>query len=415
MTGSKIVLSGLVKSKTFCTLPWVNVSVDPDGSVKPCCVSNDYITKEDGTKYNLGTDKLEDIYNSKCFIDIRQKMLDGVEVKGCARCYEQEKSSGASYRLGYMNFDIANTAVIQDDIKIQYFDLRFGNLCNLKCRTCNPTASSQIAKEINEIKDSDIGRFWPLDTPNINDWYETDIFKYNLESQISNIRLLYLTGGEPTLNEGNKEFLQKLVEQKQNHKVTIKISTNMTNLNKKFFDLLDNFSHTVFFASIDGYKEIQEYLRYPSNWSQIDENVIQVIRNKKYKLIPAPVIQIGNLNKIVDLFEYFESYNRKAKKPLISIDPILLEIPEHFNIKYLPKNYKIMCWERIEKWYNEKCRYQGPLFKKKLNGIKNKCLEDVDYNHQIEKYKTMNNILDTHRNHHLSDVNPELHELLEKL
>jgi len=415
MTGSKIVLSGLVKSKTFCTLPWVNVSVDPDGSVKPCCVSNDYITKEDGTKYNLGTDKLEDIYNSKCFIDIRQKMLDGVEVKGCARCYEQEKSSGASYRLGYMNFDIANTAVIQDDIKIQYFDLRFGNLCNLKCRTCNPTASSQIAKEINEIKDSDIGLFWPLDTPNINDWYETDIFKYNLESQISNIRLLYLTGGEPTLNEGNKEFLQKLVEQKQNHKVTIKISTNMTNLNKKFFDLLDNFSHTVFFASIDGYKEIQEYLRYPSNWSQIDENVIQVIRNKKYKLIPAPVIQIGNLNKIVDLFEYFESYNRKAKKPLISIDPILLEIPEHFNIKYLPKNYKIMCWERIEKWYNEKCRYQGPLFKKKLNSIKNKCLEDVDYNHQIEKYKTMNSVLDIHRNHHLSDVNPELHELLEKL
>lgn len=415
MSGSTIVPTGPIKSKTFCTLPWVNVSVDPDGSVKPCCVSNDYITKEDGTKYNLGKDKLEDIYNSKCFVDIRQKMLDGIEVKGCTRCYEQEKISGTSSRLSYMHFDVPNKSVIQDDIKIQYFDLRFGNLCNLKCRTCNPTASSQIAKEINEIKDADIGRFWPLHTPNINDWYETDIFKSNLESHIHNISLLYLTGGEPTLNEGNKEFLEKLVEQKQNHKVTIKISTNMTNLNKKFFDLLDNFSSTVFFASIDGYKEIQEYLRYPSNWSQIDENVIQVISNKKYKLIPTPVIQIGNLNKIVDLFEYFESYNRKAKKPLISIDPILLEFPEHFNIKYLPKNYKIMCWERIEKWYNEKCRYQGPLFKKKLNGIKNKCLEDVDYNHQIEKYKTMNSILDTHRNHHLSYVNPELHELLEKL
>lgn len=415
MTGSKIAHFGPVKSKTFCTLPWVNVSVDPDGSVKPCCVSSDYITKEDGTKYNLGYDKLEDIYNSKSFVDIRQKMLEGLEVKGCASCYEQEKSSGTSYRLDYMNFGIANKAVIQDDIKIQYFDLRFGNLCNLKCRTCNPTASSQIAKEINDIKDTDIGRFWPLDTPNINDWYETNIFKSNLESQISNLRLLYLTGGEPTLNEGNKEFLQKLVEQKQNHKVTIKISTNMTNLNKKFFDLLDNFSHTVFFASIDGYKEIQEYLRYPSNWSQIDENVIQVISNGKYKLIPTPVIQIGNLNKIVDLFEYFESHNRKAKKSLISIDPILLEFPEHFNIRYLPKDYKIMCWERIENWYNEKCRYQGPLFKKKLNGIKNKCLEDVDYSHQIEKYKIMNNILDIHRNHHLSDVNPELYQLLEKL
>ena len=34
--------------------------------------------------------------------------------------------------------------------KIKYFDLRFGNLCNLSCRSCNPTASSQIAKEINK-------------------------------------------------------------------------------------------------------------------------------------------------------------------------------------------------------------------------------------------------------------------------
>lgn len=402
-------------NKTFCTLPWVNVSVDPDGSVKPCCVSTDYITKEDGTKYNLGYDKLEDIYNSKSFVDIRQQMLDGKQVKGCTRCYEQEKVSDTSSRLSYMHYKIPDKSAIQKDIKIQYFDLRFGNLCNLKCRTCNPTASSQIAKEIIEIKNKEIGRFWPLDTADINDWYTTDIFRKNLESQIDTLSLLYLTGGEPTLNEENKKFLEKLVASNRNNKISIKISTNMTNLNKKFFELLDNFSSTIFFASIDGYKEIQEYLRYPSNWEQIDENVKQVISNGKYRLIPTPVIQVGNLNKIVELFEYFESYNRQYKKLVVSIDPILLEFPDQYNIKYLPKYYKMMCWERIETWYNEKCSYQSPLFKKKLNGIKKKCLEDVDYKNQIEKYKTMNSILDTHRNHHLSDVNPELYQLLTTL
>ena len=356
MTGSTIAHFGIQKTKTFCSLPWVNVSVDPDGSVKTCCISTDFITKEDGTKFNLGHDKLEEIYNSKSFVKIRQQMLDGVEVKGCTRCYEQEKVSGTSSRLSYMHYKIPDKSVVQNNIKIQYFDLRFGNRCNLKCRTCNPTASDQIAKEIKEIQDKEKGRFWPLDTTDINDWYNTDIFKNNLESQINNVSLLYLTGGEPTLNEENKKFLEKLIENNRHNNVGIKISTNMTNLNKKFFELFDNFKSTTFFASIDGFKEVQEYLRYPSNWNQIDENIKSCISNKKYMLVPTPVIQIGNLNNIVDLFEYFESFNRKAKKTIISIDPILLEYPEQFNIKYLPKEYKIMCWERIETWYNEKCK-----------------------------------------------------------
>ena len=402
-------------NKTFCTLPWVNVSVDPDGSVKPCCISNDHITKEDGTRFNLGYDKLEDIYNSKSFADIRQKMIDGIEVNGCTRCYEQEKISGTSHRLSYNYYRVPKKTPTIDNIKIQYFDLRFGNLCNLKCRTCNATASSQIAKEVLDIEDIKIKEFWDSVAGDINAWYKTDIFKSNLESQIENVSSIYLTGGEPTLNEENKRFLEKLVETNRNQFVTIKISTNMTNLNKEFFDLLNNFKSVVFFASIDGYKKTQEYLRYPSNWNQIDYNIQQVLANEKYKLIPTPVIQIGNLNNIVDLFEYFESYNRQAKKTLVSIDPILLQFPEQFNIMYLPKNYKMMCWDRIENWYNKKCRYQGPLFKQKLKGIKNKCLEDVEFSTQLEKYKTMNDILDKHRNHHLGDINPELYQLLETI
>lgn len=402
-------------NKTFCTLPWVNVSVDPDGSVKPCCISDDHILKEDGSRFNLGYDKLEDIYNSDSFVKIRQKMLDGVEVNGCFRCYEQERISGTSHRLSYNHYHVPKKNSKIDNIKIQYFDLRFGNLCNLKCRTCNSTASSQIAKEVLEIENNKIKQFWNPISTDINGWYKTDTFKNNLENQIENVSLIYITGGEPTLNEENKKFLEKLVKANRNQFITIKISTNMTNLNKEFFQLLSNFKRVIFFASIDGYKETQEYLRYPSNWNQIDSNVQQVLANGKYKLIPTPVIQVGNLNNIVDLFEYFESFNRQAKKSLISIDPILLESPDQFNIKYLPKDYKIMCWNRIESWYNEKCKYQGVMFKKKLNGIRSKCIEDIVYTDQIKKYKLMNDILDRHRNHYLRDCNTELYQLLETL
>ena len=65
------------QNKSFCPLPWINISVDPDGSVKPCCVSTDFITTEDGSNFNLGKHRLEEILNSPNFVSLRQKMISG--------------------------------------------------------------------------------------------------------------------------------------------------------------------------------------------------------------------------------------------------------------------------------------------------------------------------------------------------
>jgi hypothetical protein len=86
---------------TYCVLPWVNITVDPDGSIKPCCVSQDFIKKPTGEKFNLGFDKIEDIVNSKDLVEIRQKMLAGEKVAGCSQCYQHEEYGGKSQRLQY--------------------------------------------------------------------------------------------------------------------------------------------------------------------------------------------------------------------------------------------------------------------------------------------------------------------------
>ena len=200
-----------------------------------------------------------------------------------------------------------------------------------------------------------------------------------------------------------------------NLNIVASVKLDMTALNKQFFDLLDNFSSITFFASIDGYTDIQEWLRYPSNWKTIHENIETVVKKQKYNIIITPVIQVGNLNKLVDLFEYCESYNRQYNKTVIKIDPILLQLPEHFNIKILPKEFKLKCWESIETWYNTKCKYQNLVFKEKLKGIKTLCFEDNFDEVQIKKFKLMNNILDNHRQHFLKNVNPELFEMLNRI
>jgi hypothetical protein len=69
-------------------MPWINISADSDGSIKPCCISSQFITKENGERYNLGYDKIEDIVNSNDYIEIRRKMLAGELVDGCSRCHQ---------------------------------------------------------------------------------------------------------------------------------------------------------------------------------------------------------------------------------------------------------------------------------------------------------------------------------------
>ena len=397
---------------TYCVLPWVNITVDPDGSIKPCCVSQDFIKKPTGEKFNLGFDKIEDIVNSQDLVEIRQKMLAGERVAGCSQCYQHEEYGGKSQRLQYNQMfplKFSQSHVERTDIK--YFDLRLGNLCNLNCRSCSPKNSSQFSKEINELHNTDITKFHEILPLTIDTWYESDVFMDNIDGQLKNIKLLYLTGGEPTIIKKNFEILNKLISTGFSKNITVMINSNMTNLNSDFYEILDEFKSVIFFASVDGIGPIQEYLRYPSDWNQIDNNITKLIKRANIKIRPTPVIQTTNLNKIVDLFEYFENFNISANKSIVEMMPIVLENPKYLDLLYLPLDYKLMCWERIEKFIKN-CKFQGPLFFNKMKALKNKCLKDSVDLEYLNLYKEYNTILDINRNQKLSDINPELHTIL---
>jgi len=397
---------------TYCVLPWVNITVDPDGSIKPCCVSQDFIKKPTGEKFNLGFDKIEDIVNSQDLVEIRQKMLAGERVAGCSECYQHEEYGGKSQRLQYNQMfplKFSQSHVERTDIK--YFDLRLGNLCNLNCRSCSPKNSSQFSKEINELHNTNITKFHEILPLTIDTWYESDVFMDNIDGQLKNIKLLYLTGGEPTIIKKNFEILNKLISTGFSKNITVMINSNMTNLNSDFYEILDEFKSVIFFASIDGTGPIQEYLRYPSDWNQIDNNITKLIKRANIKIRPTPVIQTTNLNKIVDLFEYFENFNISANKSIVEMMPIVLENPKYLDLLYLPLDYKLLCWERIEKFIKN-CKFQGPLFFNKMKALKNKCLRDSVDLEYLNLYKEYNTILDINRNQKLSDINPELYTIL---
>jgi len=404
------------QNKSFCPLPWINISVDPDGSVKPCCVSTDFITTEDGSNFNLGKHRLEEILNSPNFVSLRQKMISGEIISGCNECYKQEKFNGKSLRINHFNHWKDND-IFKEKLKsttitnsVEYLDLRFGNLCNLSCKSCTPRNSSTLAKEMQEIalSDNKMMKYMPIeDFSKINDWYQTEVFFDNIQGQLQHIQILYITGGEPSIIQKNYEILELLVSKNFNQNIILIINTNLTNLKNEFINLIAQFKHVILYVSIDGVEKIQEYLRYPSKWKAIDENFKKLVSLNKdnITILPSPVVQNVNLEFLVDLFDYFENFNKVANKKIVIIKPIMLYNPEWMDLLYLPYEYKIQCYKNIKNWYDNKCEYQKTDLADFMVELQEKCFRDVDYTEKLKKFKEFTEIFDNHRNLKLSDIN----------
>lgn len=402
-------------NKTFCVFPWVNLSTVPTGNLRLCCFNDTLIKKNNGSYFNLGKDSVQDIINSNHYKDIRKRMINGEPVKGCNSCYDSEAKTGHSYRLTYNKMwvdnpsfqkkykqSVANTDI---DPNVQYLDLRFGNLCNLACRSCNGFSSSTLNEELIELKDTNIVKFQRHIKLDFNSWYENSMLMENID--FNQLEELYVTGGEPTLVKKTHEIITKLIETGDSKHVNLRFNSNLTNTKYQFYDLLEHFKNVTITCSIDGYKNMQEYLRYPSNWDQISKNLMKITNIKSAHILVSPVVQKTNLGYLVELFEFIENINRDLNGPIIELSPIITHEPKYLDIEFLPTDYKMLCWEKIEVWMKS-CKFQGDDFYGAMRLVKEKCLTQVEYETNLADYFEYNDILDKNRNENLSDINPEL-------
>jgi len=150
-------------NKTFCAYPFYQINIKSDGKASLCCSTARKVTQGNRT-LSLHTVPFGQIWNSGYMRDVRRRMLDGTEIDACTGCYAKGDDGGTSLR------QIANRAAIDimevaDDSELfarartivetqqaaapppSGLHLWLGNLCNLKCRMCSPTFSSQIAAD----------------------------------------------------------------------------------------------------------------------------------------------------------------------------------------------------------------------------------------------------------------------------
>jgi len=438
-------------NKAWCPLPWLGLNVRNNGDIRVCCNANvsknqGLIAKYDGTFYNLGLDKIQDFRNAALMKEIRLAMLDGVYHDSCVRC-KREADAGMQSRADWER-DIWQNSITEESARdltsidgsidieknpIRYMDLRFGNLCNLKCRMCGPTDSNMwyedtvklwgpqytdSGKKIKLIKNSK-GKHQP--TEDIYNWYENPNFWKDMEYQIPEIERLYIVGGEPLIIEQHYEFLQKCIDAGRADKILIEYNTNITNIPDRAWNIWKYFFRVQIGMSVDAIGTVNDYIRSPSKWWKIEENMRKLDNAEgEFKIWWAATIQAYNLIHLPETMIWKIQQNFKRINVHIDyksvISPHPLHNPKFLNIKIFPKESKEWITYFFNEWKSKgkeqisnKLNYKH--FCKILDTYVNYMWAD-DYSNELEKFWHYTITLDNSRSEKLKIVSPKTWELL---
>ena len=264
----------LVDSKTFCMYPWLTVHALPDGRSVPCCYAS-----ETTPLGNTRKQTLKEIWNGSRMRELRTRLKNNQPDELCARCYEQEAAGVFSGRLS-INKQFAHQVELvdqtQDDgtvdsFDLRYWDIRFSNLCNLRCRSCFHLLSSSWYSDTLKLKGEQYAHPVLIVA---DDKSQPDLVDQLLE-HIDVVERIYFAGGEPLVMDQHYRILEAL-ERAERFDVALIYNTNLTKTKLKdryVFDYWRKFSSVSVGASLDAYGARAELLRKDCNWDEIVHNI----------------------------------------------------------------------------------------------------------------------------------------------
>ena len=395
-------------SKTFCMFPWVHLNTTPKGDVYPCC-SNDYSKPVGNTKDN----SLKEIFNSPKMKELRLDMLNERKNDICDFCYKHEEAGPYSFR-NYSKqhfgkyFDEVVATTTEDgsvpDFKMRYFDIRFSNICNFKCRTCGSEFSSKWGEEMRKNYDPK----HPI-LIHVDDNRGT-VLDEVLE-HIEYIDLAYFAGGEPLITDEHYTMLEAMIR-KGRTDITLRYNTNASNIKYKKHDVLDlwkHFSKIELSCSIDHYGERAEYIRKGTDWSKVEENLL-TFRDLDYVDFQInTVFSIFNYLTITEFYQYLTDKNIVREHDWYH-SLYLAVHPNHYSAKTLPRTLKDQAKEKALKWIDIN-KDSNTCVPNLINDAVNFASETDQWNQYKKEFFMHTESGDRIRDENFWDVFPELSSL----
>lgn len=317
-------------------MPWIHGHVSYQGRVQACCTANIPFG-------NINEKSLAEIWNDEPIKAVREQFLKGEMDNRCMSCIHVEEAGAKSIRQETFE-KYPNIRPTSEEAELPiYYDIRFSNLCNFKCRTCWHGYSSKWFEEAKQLKNT------AGDKAIIYNIEDFDQFIEQTKDGLKNAQEIYLAGGEPLITEEHYRLLEWLIEQ-GNTFVHLRYNTNLSHLRFKQWDILElwqSFDKVSIQYSVDAAEELGEYIRKEMDWQQSIENLQKLKTLPNVNIVAAPTISILNIQGLPPLYEALMN-NQLLEKDAWKIN--FLERPFYYNIKAIPKAHKDRIQKEIENW-----------------------------------------------------------------
>jgi len=397
-----------MRDRMFCLLPWTHLNIRADGSLRPCCVWSG------PSLGNIRVLSIDELWNSPIMKALRLDMMAGRPVSGCWRCYKDERSGFLSLRQRY-GIDLIHhrgrERLTAPDgtlprLPLRWLDIRFSNVCNLRCRICEPVQSSAWAADAKALGLPVEGG--PIQKP-YDDW---DSLWRQLKPLLEGgLEEIVFAGGEPLIMEEHYRVLDFLIARKLTD-VRLRYNTNFSTLRFQGRDVLglwSRFSDVHAVASLDGSGRRGEYLRKGLCWDAVVANREEMLRR-----CPDVAFSVSVALCIFNALHLPDFHREWVEKGYIGRNDFELNMllgPAMYRMQVLPSALKARVLDAYRRHQESFLGTDGAAARDFAAAARS--LQAEDYSQLLPDFVAMTRQLDRLRGEDCREIFPELAPLFE--
>jgi len=375
----------------FCLLPWFHQKVNTDGSVKPCCAWSSTGEMQPDRRYTH-----EDFFHGEFMQELRQRFREGSVPSNCSKCVYLDK---IGYRNGQRDWGMATAdelGVDTQDPQLMSQEVDISNLCNLKCRMCSQTRSTKWIPDSVALGKKPAGLIE-------SNWALTD-------EQASRTKLLVFLGGEPTLHQDRiAAALEQIDRVGRLDQLTLRFISNLTvPLEWRMIELMRRTKSNRILCSIDGYGELNNYIRSDSQWSEIERNVEQLVDLSRvqpnFSVGQSFTLSVYNAAGFHEFAQWWSRYD-------LTIAPTL--VLGLLDARNLPRDERQRLRTHYQQILDDPCtvRYKN-VYRMIIEHLsQDSTMDQEQWRREMRDY---NSLLDQRRHTSLATVYPQLAEILDR-
>jgi MoaA/NifB/PqqE/SkfB family radical SAM enzyme len=353
--------------------PFTGLATREDGAVKACCRSHVVGKIQDNS--------LEEIWNNDTMTRIRRQVLSNERPPECAPCFELEDQGVESLRQRHIKNTIPESRInlypsalqaLRNDFTMPFkfptIEIKLNNLCNLKCRMCNPLDSTNwkdwaevepFYKKENNYLVHTIKELVNKPGQYIGPFDDTDNWWKDFETLLPHFKRVEFAGGEPLMDPQHYKILDML--KPYGSAIELKYATNGTTLGisrgRTVHDYWPHFRSVAVNVSIDGIHDVYNYIRGNGDFNEVEANikVIQSISNVS-RVVGAFTAQASNILQAAECIDYFINkmnivfYSHRVSYPnCLSAQVLPLELKNIAISRLREVDLQVDSWNAVKK------------------------------------------------------------------